>query len=429
MEVILEKQIYPIEGPIDHKLTIPGSKSITHRVFILAALATGVSNIQNACICEDTMLTLEGLRSLGVEITQTPASIIIKGVNGDFKTDKNLFSFNNSGSSLRFFISLATLADKPLTITGNERMKERPIGDLVNALLELGCKIHYLENKGYPPLQIYPGFLGGQCELRGTISSQFFTSILLSSPYADENVSIQALSTIKSRPYIDITMDTMKIFGVESKFDSQTQSFFVSNKKRYSGQNCSVEGDYSNASYFFAAAAIMGGKIKVMGLKILSSQGDKFFLDCLQKMGCKVTWTDEGVEVYRELSQPLNGISVDMENTPDLVQSLCIVASFAKSPTYISNIAHLKFKEINRIEATATELRKIGVSVETTADTLKIIPPETFTGGIIETYDDHRMAMSFSIMGLKIPGIIIKDPSCVEKSFPLFFDYFDQLSK
>lgn len=422
-------QIYSIEGPIDHKLTIPGSKSITHRVFILAALATGVSKIFNACICEDTLLTLEGLRSLGVEITKTPECITIKGMDGHFKSQSELLSFNNSGSSLRFFISLATLNDQLIVVTGNDRMKERPVADLVSALLELGCRIKYLENDGYPPLQIYPGFVGGQCELMGNVSSQFFTSILLSSPYADENISIRARSAIKSRPYIDITMDVMKKFGVESEFNDKTQVFSMSNKKKYTSQNCSVEGDYSNASYFFAAAAILGGKIRIMGLNVYSFQGDKYFLDCLQMMGCKISLTDEFVEVYRDLSHPLNGISVDMENTPDIVQSLCVVASFAQSPTLISNISHLKFKEINRIEATATELRKIGVGVENTADTIKIIPHESYTGSIIETYDDHRMAMSFSIMGLKIPGIIIKDPSCVEKSFPQFFDYLDQLSK
>ena len=432
MKVILEKttrQISTIEGPIDHKLTIPGSKSITHRVFILAALAAGVSKIYNACICEDTLLTLEGLRSLGVEITKTPECITIKGMNGSFNTSCEVLSFNNSGSSLRFFVSLATLADKSIIITGNKRMQERPIADLVNALSELGCDIQYLENKGFPPLKIHPGLLGGQCDLMGNVSSQFFTSILLSSPYAAENILIRAQSVIKSRPYIDITMDLMQKFGVESTFDAKTQIFSVSTKKHYTSQNSSVEGDYSNASYFFAAAAILGGKIRIKGLNVNTFQGDKYFLDCLQMMGCKITFTDDGVDVYRELSRNLNGISVTMENTPDIVQSLCIVASFAQSPTTISKISHLKFKEINRIEATATELRKIGVGVETTTDSIKIIPPETFTGNVIETYDDHRMAMSFSIMGLKIPGIAIKDPACVEKSFPQFFNYLDQLYK
>ncbi|MCK5343734.1 MAG: 3-phosphoshikimate 1-carboxyvinyltransferase, partial [Candidatus Heimdallarchaeota archaeon] len=240
---------------------------------------------------------------------------------------------------------------------------------------------------------------------------------------------IRALSVIKSRPYIDITMDLMKKFGVESEFSSKTQIFSISRKQKYQSQNCSVEGDYSNASYFFAAAAILGGKIRIAGLEKNTLQGDKFFLDCLRMMGCQITFSEGSVEVYRDLSQPLNGISVEMENTPDIVQSLCIVASIANSPTSISKISHLKFKEINRIEATATELRKIGVIVETTVDSIKIIPPETFVGNIIETYDDHRMAMSFSIIGLKIPGITIKDPACVEKSFPQFFNYLDQLYK
>ncbi|WP_371806499.1 3-phosphoshikimate 1-carboxyvinyltransferase [Candidatus Lokiarchaeum ossiferum] len=433
MEAILEKkplkktlEIESLLKPIDLELHIPGSKSVTHRAFIMAALANGVSHIENPCLCSDTRATLKGLSSLGVNIEENSEGLVIHGTGGQFEVVQDSLCFENSGTSLRFFVTLCTLANRPITITGDSRMEERPIGAMVDALLELGCKIVYLKSKGYPPVKIFPGLTGGKCHLRGDISSQYFSSILISSPFASQSVLIQPTSAIHSRPYIDITLSMMNQFGIQVNQDNQTQLLKISNQKKYTATNYVVEGDFSSASYFFAAVAILGGNITLKGLNSHSHQGDIIFLEILHRMGCQVLVNSEGIHLSRSPNKNLIGLSIDMGNCPDLVQSMCIVASFASTASYISNIAHLKHKETDRIEATASELRHLGVGVETTSHSMKIIPQKTYHGGKVATYNDHRMAMAFAIMGLKVPGISIENPSCVDKSFPQFFELLNQ---
>ncbi len=415
-----------LKGPINIELAMPSSKVMTHRAFIVAALANGQSRIYNPSICEDTLLTLNALKQLGIKIEENKEYISITGANGKFKSPKEPLNFNNSGTSLRFFITLCTLADQPVILTGNDLMKKRPVTHLLSALKQLGVKAESLEEEGFPPVKIYPGLPGGTCKLSGNISSQYFSSILLSSPFAEKSITIRADTEIKSRPYIDVTIDIMKNFGVSIENTGFGQNFAIDNNQQYSSQEYHLEGDFSNASYFFAAIAILGGKIKIHGLKIDSAQGDKFFLKCLERMGCKTIQTQEYIELSRNPKERLQGISIDLGNYPDIVQSLSIVASFASTSSFISNISHLKYKEVDRINATATELRKIGVIVETTNDNLKIIPPSEFKSAQINTYDDHRMAMSFSILAFIIPDLIIENPSCVEKSFPTFYKYLNQ---
>jgi len=429
MEAILENktlEIKPLLEPINLELKIPGSKSVTHRAFIMAALATGVSQIENPCLCSDTLMTLNGLKSLGVKIEETPTSVIIHGTGGYFEASQDSLFFENSGTSLRFFVTLCTLTNRPITITGNSRMEERPIGGLVDALHELGCKIIYMKDSGFPPLKIFPGLEGGKCHLSGNISSQYFSSILISSPLAQNAIQIQPLTEIRSRPYIDITIDMMHHFGIQVSEDETTRHLQISNAQKYAAINYVVEGDFSSASYFLAAVAIMGGNIKLVGLNANSHQGDIIFLDILRRMGCQIRIDTDCIQLSRNPTHNLVGISFDMGNFPDIVQSLCIVASFASSASYISNIAHLKHKETDRIEATATELRKIGVKIETTSHSMKVIPQKCYEGAQINTYDDHRMAMAFSILGLKIPGISIENPACVEKSFPHFYENLEK---
>ena len=419
-------EIKPLLEPINLELKIPGSKSVTHRAFIMAALASGVSQIENPCLCSDTLMTLNGLKSLGVKIEEKPNSIIIHGTGGHFAESQDSLFFENSGTSLRFFVTLCTLTDRPITITGNARMEERPIGGLVDALHELGCKIIYLKDTGFPPLKIFPGLEGGMCHLKGNISSQYFSSILISSPFAQNAIQIQPMTEIRSRPYIDITIDMMHHFGIQVNEDETTRHLQISNTQKYSAVNYVVEGDFSSASYFLTAVAIMGGKIKLVGLNSKSHQGDIIYLDILRRMGCQVIIETDSIQLSRDPSAKLVGVSYNMGNYPDIVQSLCVVASFASSASYISNIAHLKHKETDRIEATASELRKIGVKIETTSHSMKIVPQETYNGAQINTYDDHRMAMAFSIIGLKIPGIFIENPACVDKSFPHFYEILEK---
>lgn len=429
MEATSEKkiiEILPLQEPVDLELNIPGSKSITHRAFIMAALANGVSQIENSCLCSDTLMTLNALKSMGVKIEENSFGITIHGNGGHFEVSSDSLFFGNSGTSLRFFVTLCTLADRPITIMGNSQMDKRPIGGLVDALLELGCEIMYLKKTGFPPLKIFPGLKGGMCNLKGNISSQYFSSILISSPFAQQPIKLQPISEIRSRPYIDITINMMDQFGIQVQREEFSHDLQVSNKKKYSAVRYIVEGDFSSASYFFAAVAICGGKIKIKGLNPSTCQGDMIFLDILHRMGCQVRIDRDIIQLSRNSPEKLTGITIDMGNCPDIVQSLCIVASFASSASYISNISHLKHKETDRIEATASELRKIGVGVETNSQSMKIIPKKKYNGAQINTYNDHRMAMAFSIMGLKIPNILIENPSCVEKSFPHFFEILEK---
>ncbi|MFX0090958.1 MAG: 3-phosphoshikimate 1-carboxyvinyltransferase [Candidatus Hodarchaeota archaeon] len=417
-------EIKPITHPIDTEIKIPASKSFTHRAFIIAGLADGDSKITHPLIAEDTVLTLKALKMMGVRAEKIENGYLIHGVAGKPKAPDNEIMLNNSGTSLRLLTSVAALADGEIILTGDLRMCERPVKDLTDALYKLGVKSQYLKNQGYPPVKIFSSLKGGKTQMSGNTSSQYFSSVLISSPYAEEDVEIIPTTHIKSRPYIDLTVEMMERFGVDVEAGS---IFRVKSGQTYQATDYMVEGDFSSASYFFAVVAVLGGSIRVLGLNKNSRQGDRSFLRYLSMMGCKVTYADDSIKVEHDLRGPLKGIDVDMKNSPDIVQTLAIVACFAASPTTIRNIGHLKHKETDRIESTATELRKIGATVETTADTMIICPLKEPRPATIETYNDHRMCMSFSIAGLKIPGIIIKNPGCVKKSFPNFFDMLNQI--
>lgn len=414
--------IQQIDHPIDNEITITPSKSVTHRALLITSLANGTSKITNPLIADDTLFTLQALKAMGVEIQQTPQEFIIHGTSGDLKASKQKIYVENSGSSFRFLTTLASLAKGKTVLTGNSRLCERPIKGLVDALLPLGVKINYLSKAGFPPIEVLSNLSGGQTYLNGDISSQYFSSILMSAPYAKENITIKTknLNTIKSKPYINLTVDMMNHFGVQ--VESDNDCFYVDSNQYYEPKNYHIEGDFTNASYFFSVAAILGGRIRIFGLNKHSSQGDIVFLKLLNDMGCEITCRNNFIQVERAPEKPLKGIKVNMGGCPDIVQSLAIVACFASSPTTIHNINHLKFKETDRLNAMSVELAKIGVKTEINETTLKIYPIQNPKPTIIETYNDHRMAMSFSIIGLKIPDIVIKNPDCVNKSFPKFFD-------
>ena len=407
-----------IQG-VDLAMTAPPSKSYTHRALIAGALALGTSMVVNPLKAEDTVLTIAALRTLGITIEKKVDRVIIRGCDGSIPAGEAVtLDLNNSGTSLRLLTSLALLGSHPVTLTGSARMQERPIGPLADALPALGGSVTFLNKNGYPPLQVSGHLKGGRVSIDGSISSQFISSILIAAPYAENEVEVVIPSPLASASYLDITLDVMKDFGAVVTREKY-ERFCVSNKDHYTSRSYSVEGDYSSASYFFAIAAICGGRVTVSNLKAESVQGDRRFLDALSIMGCTVTSSPDSVTVER--SGDLDGITFDMATSPDTVQTLCMVAAVAKTPTTITGIAHLKFKESDRINGTAERLRSLGAHVMIGNDSLTI-SPAPLHGGTIDPANDHRTAMSFAVLGLGTGGITITDAGCVSKSYPEFWD-------
>jgi len=409
----------PRRGKVDLVVTAPPSKSYTHRALIAGALGTGTTTILQPLFAQDTRLTINALRMLGVTLTVHPDQIVITGCSGIFPTrDTTLLNLDNSGTSLRLLTTLALLCRYPVILTGSQRMQERPIGPLAEALRCLGGSIDFLKNEGYPPLKVSGHLQGGRVSVDGTISSQFISSILMAAPYAETDVEVIIPSPPASRSYIDITLDVMHAFGADVTRYGYAR-FCVSNLKQYKGRTYAIEGDYSSSSYFFAIAAICGGRVTVKNLVPGSVQGDRRFLDALRLMGCRVIHAGNMATVER--SGDLKGITFDMSSSPDTVQTLCMVAAMAKTPTTITGISNLKFKESDRISSTAERLQALGGNVQVEDDRITICP-SPLHGCVINPDNDHRTAMSFAVLGLGIGGITITDAECVSKSFPGFWD-------
>ncbi len=415
-------EIKSIDHPINASMAISPSKSLTHRAFLIASLASGTSKIINPLLSGDTLLTLKALKAMGVEVTNKSDGYIIQGTSGNFHSPKEEIFLENSGSSIRFLTTIASLANGEIILTGNARLCERPIRGLVNALHSLGVKITYLKKSGFPPLKVLSRLRGGNAFLKGDTSSQYFSSILMGAPYANNDVVLKSkdIKSISSRPYIDITIDVMKNFGIQVRIGKDY--FHVSNNQSYKAKTYRIEGDFTNASYFFAASAILSGKIQIFNLNRETRQGDISFLAFLDKMGCQISYKKNSIILERTQEEPLNGIDVNMRDYPDLIPTLAIVACFATTPTKITSVRNLKFKESNRLSAIITELKKVGAKIEVIEDSLIIYPIKNPRSAIIETYNDHRIAMCFSVLGLKIPGISIRNPVCVKKSFPTFYE-------
>jgi 3-phosphoshikimate 1-carboxyvinyltransferase len=404
---------------IDHTFTAPPSKSYTHRALIAGALAEGKTTIFRPLEAEDTRLTTGALRSLGVIIEDQPGRILVTGCNGSLPNRRpTTLDLDNSGTSLRLLTTLALLCQYPVTLTGSARMQERPIGPLASALPLLGGTVEFLKKDGYPPLRVSGNLLGGPVVIDGSMSSQFISSILMAAPYAQHPVNVVIPAPPASASYLDITLSVMEAFGAKVERTGY-ERFVVSTADRYKGRRYTVEGDYSSASYFFALAAICGGKVTVNNLAPASVQGDRRFLDALQAMGCTVRYGTKSVTV--EMCGELHGITFDMSTSPDTVQTLCMVAAGASTPTTITGISHLKFKESDRINGTADRLRALGGDV-TVGDDWITIRPALLHGGTIDPANDHRTAMSFAVLGYGIGGVTIQDAECVNKSFPQFWD-------
>ncbi|EKZ2441960.1 3-phosphoshikimate 1-carboxyvinyltransferase [Citrobacter freundii] len=411
---------------VDGTINLPGSKSVSNRALLLAALANGTTVLTNLLDSDDVRHMLNALNVLGISYTlsadRTRCEIIGNGGALHAQGSVELF-LGNAGTAMRPLAAALCLGSNDIVLTGEPRMKERPIGHLVDALRQGGAKIDYLEQENYPPLRLRGGFTGGQVEVDGSVSSQFLTALLMTAPLASQDTTIAIKGDLVSKPYIDITLNLMKTFGVEIE-NQNYQRFVVKGQQQYQSPGAYlVEGDASSASYFLAAGAIKGGTVKVTGIGRNSMQGDIRFADVLEKMGATITWGDDFIACTRG---ELNAVDMDMNHIPDAAMTIATAALFAKGTTTLRNIYNWRVKETDRLFAMATELRKVGAEVEEGHDFIRITPPATLQFADIATYNDHRMAMCFSLVALSDTPVTILDPKCTAKTFP---DYFEQLAR
>lgn len=411
---------------INGTLNLPGSKSVSNRALLLAALAEGKTRLTNLLDSDDVRHMLTALTALGVEYHLSSDRTVceITGLGGAFTASQPLELFlGNAGTAMRPLAAALCLTDGDIVLTGEPRMKERPIGHLVDALRQGGAKIDYLEQENYPPLRLHGGFQGGEISVDGSVSSQFLTALLMTAPLATQDTQISIQGDLVSKPYIDITLHMMKAFGIEVRHENY-QRFFVAGRQQYrSPGDYLVEGDASSASYFLAAAAIKGGVVRVTGVGRNSVQGDIRFADVLEKMGATVRWGEDYIECERG---ELHAIDMDMNHIPDAAMTIATAALFAQGgTTTLRNIYNWRVKETDRLAAMAIELRKVGAEVEEGNDYIRITPPTKLKAAEIGTYNDHRMAMCFSLVALSDTPVTILDPKCTAKTFP---DYFEQLA-
>ena len=425
-----ERLIEP-SGPLDATVRVPGSKSITNRALLIAALAQGPSELSGPLSSDDTDVMREALDQFGVSIDAQPGTWRVHGVGGQLSQPDSSLWVQNSGTTARFLTAAATLAPGPTTLDGNARMRERPILHLLSALEALGAPAEALGERGCPPIRVTGGGLpGGSVTIDGSQSSQYTSAILLAAPYACEEVVVHfGDNLLVSKPYVDITLQMMRDFGVQADWveDRSALQIRVESGIGYQGRPYAIEPDASSAAYPFCAAAIAGGSVRVEGVPQNSLQSDWRILDLLKRMGCQINRSGDAVSVTGS-DQPLRSLGeVDMNEMPDAALAYAVVALFADGPTLIKNVWNLRIKETDRLAALENELRKLGARAEAGKDWLKI-QPGPLQGAEIDTYDDHRMAMSFSLAGLRVPGVVIRDPGCVSKTWPDYFDVFGQFS-
>ncbi|HCC8126499.1 TPA: 3-phosphoshikimate 1-carboxyvinyltransferase [Salmonella enterica subsp. enterica serovar Paratyphi B] len=411
---------------VDGAINLPGSKSVSNRALLLAALACGKTVLTNLLDSDDVRHMLNALSALGINYTLSAdrTRCDITGNGGALRAPGALELFlGNAGTAMRPLAAALCLGQNEIVLTGEPRMKERPIGHLVDSLRQGGANIDYLEQENYPPLRLRGGFTGGDIEVDGSVSSQFLTALLMTAPLAPKDTIIRVKGELVSKPYIDITLNLMKTFGVEIA-NHHYQQFVVKGGQQYhSPGRYLVEGDASSASYFLAAGAIKGGTVKVTRIGRKSMQGDIRFADVLEKMGATITWGDDFIACTRG---ELHAIDMDMNHIPDAAMTIATTALFAKGTTTLRNIYNWRVKETDRLFAMATELRKVGAEVEEGHDYIRITPPAKLQHADIGTYNDHRMAMCFSLVALSDTPVTILDPKCTAKTFP---DYFEQLAR
>jgi 3-phosphoshikimate 1-carboxyvinyltransferase len=424
MKTLTLNKINGVQGTVH----LPGSKSISNRVLLLAALAQGETQISNLLHSDDIEHMLNALTALGVsyQLSDCKSKCVVQGLGGLFNHPAPLELFlGNAGTAMRPLTAALAASNVDVTLTGEPRMYERPIGHLVDALRQLGADIDYLQQDGFPPLRIRGKALqAGRISIDGSISSQFLTAVLMIAPLLPAGSEIDIIGDLVSKPYIDITLALMSRFGVEVQ-NQNYQRFVIRGQQQYqSPGHWLVEGDASSASYFLAAAAI-GGSIKVTGIGKHAVQGDIRFADALEAMGATVEWGDDYISVTRN---QLNGIDRDYNAIPDAAMTIATTALFAKGPTLIRNVYNWRVKETDRLHAMATELRKVGAEIEEGDDYIKVTPPAVIQHASIATYNDHRMAMCFSMLAFADCGVTIEDPDCTRKTFPQYFEVFSGLA-
>jgi 3-phosphoshikimate 1-carboxyvinyltransferase len=405
---------------INATVRIPGSKSFTQRALVAAFLAEGESLLRNALLAEDSICLMEALKDFGAEIRTEGVEVRVAGTAGRLKNPGRSIHLGDNGTAMRFLTSLVSLGEGEYVLTGTARLCRRPIGALVEALRSLGVEARSKGGDGFPPVVVKAGGLpGGRVVFKNIESSQFVSSLLLCSPYARKETLIDLEGAVRSYPYLEMTKDVMEAFGVPVHQD-QPNRFRISGRERYRSREYLVEGDASSASYFFLAAAVCGGRVRVENLNPRTRQGDIGLLAVLEKLGCRVIRGDNRIEVWGgELNR--GEYAFDFSNMPDMVPGLAVLAARRFGRTLIRNVGHLRFKESDRLKALATELCRVGIQARETDDGLAIEGGPA-KGAAIETYQDHRIAMSFAILGLAVPGIVIQNPGCVGKSFPDFWE-------
>ena len=415
----------PVKQPVVGRVTVPGSKSITNRALICAAMASGPSNLTGVLDSEDTRVMVDAWMALGLSINwdKSAKTINIMGCNGQPPHSSGDLHLANSGTSIRFLTAALAATHGEYSLDGVPRMRERPIGDLIDGLRGLGANVSSLNltHPNCPPVRVVAnGLHGGVGNVAGDISSQFLSGMMMASPYANTSVVIRVIGDLVSKPYVDMTVAVMKSFGVELLMNQRAHGleYTVDAPQSYVGCDYSIEPDASAASYFFGAAAITGGSMRIDGLSFDALQGDVHFAKALEKMGCDVS---SGVDFIQVSGRATRGIDIDMNSISDTVQTLAAVALFADSPTRVRGVAHNRHKQTDRIGDLACELRRLGAGVDEHNDGLTI-HPKPLIGVDLKTYRDHRMAMSLSLIGLKVPDVRILDPKCTEKTYPEFFE-------
>lgn len=423
------RPIEPLGHPVDADVEVVGSKSYTNRALIVAALAHGDSTLTGALFSDDTRYMGEALNQLGarVEADQASHTLRVRGLSGRIEAASARCFVGNAGTAARFLPVVMALGSGVYEIDGVARMRERPIEPLIQALSELGVRIEALGKPGCFPLRIHGGGLrGGQVSISGQLSSQYISGLMLSAPAMAEGLTIDITGELVSRPYLEMTAQLMRDFGASVTREGERR--FVIARGAYQGQSYAIEPDASAASYFFAAAAITGGRVRVNQLGARSLQGDRKLVHILARMGCRLNEGDDFTELTGPAPGTLVGVEVDMADLSDVAQTLAVVAPFARTPTRVTGIGFIRRKETDRIGAVVRELSRLGVRAEEESDGFVVHPGEPHAGSV-DTYEDHRMAMSFALLGLVRPGIVIRDPGCVSKTFPTYFDVLESLRR
>ena len=416
------RAVEPVAGPLDATVVVPGSKSVTNRALACAALAAGTSTLTGALVADDTEAMADCLRRLGIAVTagDDATTLVVHGCGGAIPATSATLDVRASGTTARFIAPLTALGKGRFVLDGTHRMRERPMGDLVTAMRALGVTV----TGDHLPLVVEAdGLAGGSVAVAADVSSQFASGLLLAGPATTHGLDLRLTTEPVSRPYLDLTVDVMRSFGASVAVDDTGFGYHVA-PDGYQARTYAVEPDASAAAYFFAAAAICGGRVTVPALGRRSHQGDLGFVELLQRMGATIEQTDDATTVIG--ARPLHGIEADLSALSDTAATLAVTAAFASTPTRVTGVGFTRAKESDRVGGVVTELRRLGIDAVEEADGF-VVRPGPFHPGRVETYDDHRMAMSFALVGLRVPGIEIADPGCVAKTFPGFFEVLDAL--